>query len=145
MKKEGEVVMVLAAVEPDGKWSPVTLELLGDASAVASRLGGPVGAWVLNEGAGLDELAAHGCQVVWRAHSDRLAGWSSEAVAGTLARHMPPACRLVLLPGGARGEEVAAVLAETLGTDWVPDALTLAVTRTGALEISATQPGGQLA
>jgi electron transfer flavoprotein alpha subunit len=144
MKEEGEVVMVLAAVEPDGGWSPVTLELLGDATAVASRLGGRVGAWVLNEGAGLDELAAHGCQVVWRARSDRLAGWSSEAVTATLARHLPPACRLLLLAGGARGEEVAALLAETLGADWVPDALTLAVTRTGALEITAIQPGGKL-
>jgi electron transfer flavoprotein alpha subunit len=145
MKDEGEVVMVLAVVEPDGRWSPVTLELLGDATAVASRLGGRVGTWVLNEVAGLDELAAHGCQVVWRARSDRLAGWSSEAVAGTLARHLPPTCRLVLLPGGARGEEAAPLLAGTLGTDWVPDALTLAITRTGALEITATQPGGRLA
>jgi electron transfer flavoprotein alpha subunit len=144
MKKEGEVVMVLAAVEPDGRWSPVTLELLGDATPLALRLGGRVGAWVLNEGAGLDELAGHGCQVVWRVRSDRLAGWSSEAVAGALARHLPPGCRLVLLPGGARGEEVAALLAETLETDWIADALTLAVTRTGVLEITAILSGGKL-
>src|SRR5262249_26908336 len=127
-----------------GRWSPVTFELLGDATALAMRLGGRVGAWVLNEGAGLDELAAHGCQVVWRARSNRLAGWSSEAGGATLARHLPARCRLVLLPGGARGEEVAALLAETLGTDWVADVLTLAVTRTGVLEITATQPGGKL-
>src|SRR5262245_66449331 len=123
MKEEGEVVMVLAAVEPDDRWSPVTLELLGDASAAALRLGGRVGAWVLNEGAGIDELAAHGCQVVWRARSDRLAGWSSEAVAATLARHLPSACRMVLLSGGARGAELAVLLADTLSTDWVNDAL----------------------
>src|SRR5262245_58031145 len=117
MKDEDAVVMVMAAAGPDGGWSRVTLELLGDATALASRLGGRVGAWVLNEGAGLAELAGHGCQVVWRVRSDRLAGWSSEAVARALARHLPSGCRLVLLPGGARGEEVAALLAETLGTN----------------------------
>src|SRR5262245_3996408 len=111
--------MVLATVEPDGRWSPVTGELLGDAAVLASRLSGRVGAGVLNDPAGLDELAAHGCQVVWRIQSDRLAGWSSEAVAAALARHLPPECRLVLLPGTARGEEVAALLAETLATDWI--------------------------
>jgi electron transfer flavoprotein alpha subunit len=142
--EEALAVMVLAAVEPDGKWSRVTLELLGDATTLAPRLGGRVGAWVLNEGGKFDELAAHGCQVVWRVQSDRLAGWSSEAVARVLGQHLPPGCRLVLLPAGARGEEVAALLAETLGADWIPDALTLAVTRTGVLEITATEPGGKL-
>jgi electron transfer flavoprotein alpha subunit len=144
MKDEDPVVMVLAATGPDGGWSPVTLELLGDATALASGLGGRVGAWVLNDGAGLDVLAAHGCQVVWRLRSDRLAGWSSEAVARALARHLPSGCRLVLLAGGARGEEVAALLAGTLGTDWVPDALTLAVTRTRGVDITATESGGKL-
>ena len=97
MKDDDAIVMVLAAAGPDGGWSPVTLELLGDATALASGLGGRVGAWVLNEGAGLDALAAHGCQVVWRVRSDRLTGWSSEAVATALARHLPSGCRLVLL------------------------------------------------
>jgi electron transfer flavoprotein alpha subunit len=138
------VVQVLACAEPDGRWSAVTHELLGDASALARRWAGRVGAWVLNEASGLDELAAQGCQVVWRLRSERLAGWSSEAVAAALARHLPPGCRLVLLPGTSRGEEVAALLAEALGTDWVADALTLAVTRSGALEITATLPGGKL-
>src|SRR5262249_12637298 len=105
---------------------------------------GRVGAWVLNEAPGLDELAAHGCQAVWRLRGGRLAGWSSEAVAAALARHLPPGCRLRLLPRGARGGGVAAPLAEGRGTHLVPGALTLAVTRSGALEATAALPGGKL-
>jgi electron transfer flavoprotein alpha subunit len=50
----------------------------------------------------------------------------------------------VLLPAGARGEEVAALLAERLEKAWIPDALTMAVTRTGALEVTAAAHGGKL-
>src|SRR5690242_7117282 len=125
------VIQVLACPEPCGKWSALTLELLGDASALARRWAGRVGAWVLigpdGPPADLTELAAHGCEVVHHLKSERFAGWSSEAVAAALAGHTPPGCRVVVLPGGARGEEAAALLAEHLQTTWVPDALTLSV------------------
>jgi electron transfer flavoprotein alpha subunit len=131
-----------------GQWSAVTRELLGDASALARRWGGPVGAWVLTASAetpALDDLAAHGCQVIWQLMNERFARWSSEAVAAALAQQLATGCRVTLLPGDARGEEVAALLVECLETTWVPDALTLSVTRTGDLEITATLPGGKLA
>src|SRR5262245_385178 len=127
------VVQVLACAEPNGKWSALTLELLGDASLLAQRWSGRVGAWVLTgpscPAGELADLAAHGCHGVWHLRNDRFRRWCSEAIAAALAQHLAADCRIVLLPGGSRGEEVAALLAEALGTDWIPDALTLAVTR----------------
>ena len=141
-------VQVLATVEPGGGWSAVTFELLGDASTLAKRWGGKVGVWVLTVPATtlppLDDVAAHGCQTVSHLVHDRFARWSSEAVATALRKHLPVGCRIVLLPGTARGEEAAALLAAHLETAWVPDALTLAVTRSGSLEITATLPVGKL-
>jgi electron transfer flavoprotein alpha subunit len=143
------VVQVLATTQPNGKWSALTLELLGDASALAKRWAGQVGAWVLTGTTGpapaFEELAGHGCHLAWHGQHERFTHWSSEAVAAVLAQQEWPGCRVVLLPGDARGEEVAALLAERRGTIWVPDALTLAVTRSDVLEITATLPGGKLA
>jgi electron transfer flavoprotein alpha subunit len=143
------IVQALATLEPNGKWSALTLELLGDASAVARRYSGRVGAWVLTAPSApdpvFDELAAHGCHVVCHLRNDRLARWSSEAVAAALRQWVSPGCRLILLPGDARGEEAAALLAEHLETDWIADAITLAVSRSNVLEITAVLPGGKLA
>lgn len=121
--ESGEVVVqTLACAEPGGRWSPSTLELLGDASALARRWAGRVGTWFLTAPGAvapdLSELAAHGCDVVWQLSSERFAGWCSEAAAAALARYLSPACRVVLLPAGARGEEVAALLAERLETTY---------------------------
>jgi electron transfer flavoprotein alpha subunit len=74
-----------------------------------------------------------------------LTRWSSEAVVAALGQWVSPDCRLILLPADARGEEVAALLAERLETDWIADALTLAVNRAHVLEINAVLPGGKLA
>lgn len=143
------VVQVLAATRADGKWTTATLELLGDASLLAKRWGGEVGAWVLTgtagSGAPLEELATHGCNVVWSLRHERLSNWSSEAVVAALAQQIVPSCRIVLLSGDARGEEVAALLAARLDAVWVADALTLSVARTNTLEITATLAGGRLA
>ncbi|HEY7426351.1 MAG TPA: electron transfer flavoprotein subunit alpha/FixB family protein [Gemmataceae bacterium] len=143
------VIQVLATLGANGKWSALTLELLGDASTLARRWSGRVGAWVLTAPStpvrDFDELAAHGCHLVWHLRNDRLAQWSSEAVAVALRQGLSPACRMILLPGDARGEEVAALLAEHLGTDWIADAITLAVNRANVLEITAVLPGGKLA
>lgn len=146
----GEVIVqVLAALEANGKWSALTLELLGDAAGLARRYSGRVGAWVLTEPSApepaFDELAAYGCDRVRHLRNDRFARWSSEAVAAALRQEMAPSCRMVLLPGDARGEETAALLAEYLETDWIADAITLAVSRSQVLEITAVLPGGKLA
>jgi electron transfer flavoprotein alpha subunit len=155
MRQEGSadspasvVAQVLAVTEPSGNWTSLTLELLGDASTLAKRWAGKVGAWVLTNSSAqaprLDELAAHGCNVVWHLKNDRFAHWSSEGIAAALCQQVSPSCRVILLQGDARGEEVAAFLAERLRTAWVPDALSLSVTRSDTLEITATLPGGKL-
>jgi electron transfer flavoprotein alpha subunit len=142
------VVQTLAGVETGGRWHGVTFELLGDAAALAQRLGGRVSAWCLTgpDGAGPDpaELGGYGCEHVCRLRHERLVGWSSEAVAAALERTLAPTCRAILLPGDARGEEVAALLAGRLGAAWVADALTLTVTTRGELDIAAAEPGGKL-
>src|SRR5262249_25167482 len=134
----------LAISHPRGDWTPLTLELLGDASVLAQRFSGRVGAWVLNGPGDLVQLANHGCDVIFHLRHERLARWCSEVVAAALAEAVSPNCRVILLPGGARGEEVAALLAQRLGTAWIADALTLSVTRSDVLEITALQPGGKL-
>jgi electron transfer flavoprotein alpha subunit len=142
------VVGVLATRAASGPWSRVSLELLGDASTVARRWNGRVTSWVLEAPdappADWEELAAHGGEAVYHLRHERFAGWSSEVIAAALGLTVPSGCRLLLLPGDARGEEVAALLAARLDTDWIPDALTLAVTRAGALEVTAVLPGGKL-
>ncbi len=141
-------VEVLASTGLDGQWTPVTLELLSDASALAARWQGQVGVCVLAAAApppaALAELAAHGGDFIHILYGERFAHWCSEAITAALASQVGPECNVVLLPAGAHGEEVAALLAVRLETDWLADALTLAVTRTGALEITATLPGGKL-
>jgi electron transfer flavoprotein alpha subunit len=142
------MVQVLATTDPDGQASRVTLELLGDAVPVARRWNGSVGVWLLTPpdvvpAASL--LAAHGCSLFTHLRHERFRHGSSEAIAASLHQHVAAGCRLILLPGHARGEEVAALLAERLETLWVPDVLTLSVTRTSVLEITATLPGGKLA
>ncbi|MBM4070686.1 MAG: electron transfer flavoprotein subunit alpha/FixB family protein [Planctomycetes bacterium] len=142
------MIRVLACTNPDGNWTAVTLELLGDAVVLAQRLATTVGAWVLTtpgRSPSLDELARHGCHAVWRLRSERIAAWSPESIAAALAMTMTTDCRILLLPGGARGEEVAALLAELVDGEWIADVLTLAATRSGAIEITAAHPGGKLA
>ncbi len=139
---------ILATTNPKGSWSAHTLELLGDAAALAKRWNGRTGVWVLlapgESTPDVESLAAHGCDMVLMLRSERFRTWASEAVAAALAGHVSPDCRAVLLPGTARGEEVAALLAARAGTVWVPDALTLSTTRAGALDVTAVLPGGKL-
>lgn len=142
------VIQVLATRDTRGGWTPVTLELLGDAAALARRAGGRVVAWVVEPDSETDDfdlLAFHGCQAIWQLRNERFRTWSSEAIAAALSQHISDTCKVILLPGDARGEEVAALLAERLETLWIPDVLGLASTRTGKLELTAAQPGGKLA
>ena len=65
-------------------------------------------------------------------------------MAAALADRVSSDCRAIFLPGTTRGEEVAALLATRMGAVWVPDALTVSTTRTGALDVTAVLPGGRL-
>ncbi len=143
-----ELVQTFADLDARGQWNTHSLELLSDARMLAGRWNGFVGAWVLTAAAhpvlDFSELAAHGCRRVRHLKNERFTHWASEAVAAALVAHYSPGVRLILLPGTARGEEVAALAAHQLQTVWIPDALTLAVTRAGSLDITAVQPGGKL-
>src|SRR5262245_13704554 len=86
------MVQVLALADPRGDWSPLTLELLGDASVLAQRFYGRVGAWVLNGLGDLAALANHGCDVIFHLQHERLAEWSSEVVSTALAQAVAPGC-----------------------------------------------------
>jgi electron transfer flavoprotein alpha subunit len=140
------LVQVLVVADGNGDWSRHALELLGDASVLAKRLSGKTGAWFVTAESGAEPAPEelHGCDSLVRLRNDRFARWSSEVVSAALAQHVAPGCRVVFLPGNARGEEVAALLAERLETEWIPDVLTLSVTRTGTLEVSASLETGKL-
>ena len=139
---------VLATTDTSGAWSAHTLELLSDAAALAKRWNGRTGVRVLlapgDSTPDVSTLAAHGCDAVLMLRSERFRAWASETVAAALAGQVPPDCRAIFLPGTARGEEVAALMAARMGTVWVPDALTVSTTRTGALDVTAVLPGGRL-
>ena len=142
------VAQVLALRNDRDDWTTHTLEMLTDAAKLAGRLDGAVGVWFVvgANDAEIDptKLARHGCHIVQRFCHERFSEWQSEAIAATLARNVAPGCRVIFLPGTARGEEVAALLAVHIEAVWLPDVISLAVTHTGALEITAVEPGGKL-
>lgn len=145
------VAQVFAGTDAEDNWTPVTFELLSDAAVLAKRLGGHVAAWCLATGTSsgatpdaFQALADHGCRVIHRLRHERFSSWAAECVAAALSQCLIPSCRVVLLPGTSRGEEVAALLAEHLRTIWIPDVLTVSVTRQGVLEITGVEPGGRL-
>lgn len=145
----GAEIRVVLELEGGDRWTPASLELVSDAFAVAERWKGQVAGWLFSapENAAADPapLAACGCRRVEQVVHPRLARWSSEAMVAALVARLDPHCRAIVIPGVARGEELAALVAGRLRTSWTPDALTLAVDRTGGLEITAVQPGGKLA
>jgi electron transfer flavoprotein alpha subunit len=137
------VVQVLAVGSPSEDWTAHTLELLGDASQLAKRLGGAVGAWILPPfpaKEAVDALGGFGCDAVTMVRGERLV--SPERIAAALP--LSGECRAILLPGGPRGEEIAALLAGGRNLQWVPDAISLSATRTGAVEVTAAVSGGKL-
>lgn len=146
--KKPVVTQVLTTKDSEGQWSPLTFELLSDAFALAKRLQGSCGAWVLSPDASTPsktgELAQYGCTSIDRLVHSNFANWASETIAFALARHTLPSCRVIFLPSTSRGEEIAALLCEALQAVWIPDTLRISTTRTGSIEITAIEPGGKL-
>jgi len=137
------MIQVLVEMESEKTWSTHSLELLSDAATVAKRWNTGVTAWVLTASPAIPavtDLAACGCRQLLHLRHERFASWSSEVIAAALENTRLPDAKLFFLPGTARGEEVAA----RFNAPWIPDALTLAVTRTGELEVTAVLPGGKL-
>jgi electron transfer flavoprotein alpha subunit len=93
-----------------GKLRPVTLELLGEAVGLATRLKSEVGVLLIGEGVSgyAEELGRYGADVVYVADDPRLAHYDTELYSGILAdaieRLHPYA---VLLPSTANGRDWA--------------------------------------
>lgn len=144
------VVQVLALTQNTSELTVHSRQLLGDGRRLAQGLKGELGAWLLRatpqqgDGEITRELAERGCRVVQRLMNPLFDNWSSELVVAGLADALPSACRVILLPGTARGEEVAGLLSARLDAPWIPDALTMSVTRTGSIEVTAVERGGKL-
>ncbi len=142
------VIQVLLELDGSGQWTAHSLELLSDARVVAGQLSGSVTAWVVTpphvERMPVERLATGGCHRLRHVRNQRLAGWSSEAVAAALVEGNIGAGRLILLPGTPRGEEVAAILAELLETIWVPDAISVTASGVDLLEVRAVLANRQL-
>ena len=115
---------------------PVTLELLGRASELATRLGTNVEAMLIGDGVERHAalLAAHGADAVWLADDARLAHYDTESYTAMLARavaeHAPYA---VLLGATTNGLDLAARLAARLELGLTGDCIGLEVDDDGLL------------
>src|SRR5207237_646442 len=100
----GAPVWVVAELGPRGP-KPVTAELLAKAAELAARLGAPVEALVLGDGAQhAGALAAAGADRVLVAEGAGLVPYTTDAHAAALAEAIRArAPRLVLVPSTARG------------------------------------------
>ncbi len=119
-----------------GEVRPVTLELLGRASELATRLDTNVEAVLLGDAAERHAalLTAHGADVVWLAADARLARYDTESYTAILARavadHAPYA---VLLGATANGLDLAARLAARLELGLTGDCIGLDLDDEGRL------------
>ena len=115
---------------------------------MTSALRTVVGAWILTTPHAppldLAGLGAVGCSELKHGRHPRFAQRASETTAHALVATLPFPRGLVLIPGHAYGEEIAARLAALWTAPWIPDALTLGATRAGILEITAALPDGKL-
>ncbi len=116
---------VLVVVEHDrGALAPASLEAL----AAARRLGQPVQALTIGAAADglVEQLAAHGAEVVVQAHHDVLGDYGPEAWGDTVAQAVQQRQPLAVLATGTdRGNEVMAHAAAVLDAPMVANCLEL--------------------
>ena len=137
VRERGEMgsIWVVAEILGGGP-RPVTLELLGRASELATRLGTNVEAVLIGDGVERHTalLAAHGADVVRLADDTRLGRYDTESYTAMLARavaeHAPYA---VLLGATANGLDLAARLAARLELGLTGDCIGLEVDEDGLL------------
>src|SRR5204863_144898 len=122
----GARVWVVAEIGPGGP-KQVTAELLAKAAELAVRLGAPVEALVLGDGAQhAGALAAAGADRVLVAEGPGLVPYTTDAHAAILAEAIRArAPRLVLVPSSARGRDLAPRVAARLGLGLTGDAIDL--------------------
>jgi len=122
----GPAVWVVAEMGRQGP-KPVTAELLAKAAELAARVGAPVEALVLGDGAAhAGALAAAGADRILVAEGAGLVPYTTDAHAAVLAHAIRArAPRLVLLPSTARGRDLAPRVAARLGLGLTGDAIGL--------------------
>ena len=132
---DGKAVWVVAETLGNSL-RPVTLELLGKATELAGKYGGPIG--VLLIGRGVDQHAAtltvHGADVVYQADHARFSPYSTEVYTELLSRaireHQPG---VVLLGSTAIGRDLAPRVAARLALGLTGDCVDLDVNDQGQL------------
>src|SRR5436309_5613351 len=141
----GPPVWVVAEIGPGGP-KQVTAELLAKAAELAVRLGAPVEALVLGDGAQhAGALAAAGADRVLVAEGPGLVPYTTDAHAAILAeaiRARTP--RLVLVPSTARGRDLAPRVAARLGLGLTGDAIDLDLDAEGRVRQMKPAFGGAI-
>ena len=144
----GPGVWVVAELGDDGPLQ-VTYELLGAAQSVADSVEGHVAALLLG-GPGVSGYAAalgqRGADLVAIAEDDSLAGYSTDAYAGTLAnaiRSREPYA--VLLPSSPNGRDLAARVAGRLELGLTGDCIGLEVDEKGLVQLKPAFGGSVVA
>jgi len=141
----GAPVWVVAELGPRGP-KPVTAELLAKAAELAARLGAPVEALVLGEGAQhAPALAAAGADRVLLAEGAGLVPYTTDAHAAVLAEAIRTrAPRLVLVASTARGRDLAPRVAARLGLGLTGDAIDLDLDAEGRVRQMKPAFGGAI-
>ena len=141
----GPPVWVVAEMGPRGP-KAVTAELLAKAAELAARLGAPVEALVLGDGAQhAAALAAAGADRVLLAEGAGLVPYTTDAHAAVLAEAIRTrAPRLVLVASTARGRDLAPRVAARLGLGLTGDAIDLDLDAEGRVRQMKPAFGGAI-
>jgi electron transfer flavoprotein alpha subunit len=143
----GKAVWVIAELGPDGP-RPISHELLAGAQPVADAISGHVAAFLMGPpgiSAVVGDLIAHGADSVLIAEDERVAEYSTDVYAATLAcaieRDQPYA---VLLPSTPNGRDLAGRVAGRLGLGLTGDCVGLEVDAEGRLAQLKPAFGGNI-
>jgi electron transfer flavoprotein alpha subunit len=138
---------VLAEVG-EGGVRRVSLELLGKASELAEQGGGHAAAVLLGGpgvGAHVDEVAAHGADIVYVAESPALAPYATDVhtavLADAIGSHRPAA---VFVPATALGRDLAPRVAARLGLGLTGDCIDLRLAEDGRVVQDKPAFGGNV-
>ncbi|MDE2802250.1 MAG: FAD-binding protein [Chloroflexota bacterium] len=135
-KNPYDAIWVVAEQDAQGALRPVTYELLGVAGVLAAQSDRAVAAVLIGHGVErhVDELAAHGADLVFTADHPGLASYATlpytRVLADAIATRRPFA---LLLPATVNGRDLAARLAARLDLGLTGDCIDLAINSEGQL------------